>query len=366
MTSIGFDGFLNLNKPLGWTSHDCVAKVRRLLRQKRVGHGGTLDPAASGVLPIALGKATRLLSFLPAGKAYRATFLLGLTTTTDDLEGEILSTLHDSPAGMQRDAQMCSPRSLTLADIQTALTAFQGPITQVPPRYSAIQVDGKRLYDRARAGEEFEVPERTVTIEAIEILDWRSVSPVTQSKIQNLKSKIESLAAYPDIPWPDLRELELNIICGPGTYIRAIARDLGAALGTGGTLATLVRTESCGFSLATSLPLDDLANQLTAGIFQPLPMSTALQHLPAIVLPLPLAKRWCQGQKLPIATLNEQVAIPAMAGGIAPVGIRVEEAGGRVLGVGEIRAGNSLPSPDPQCPYLVAKVVLLGPGELTD
>lgn len=356
---MGLDGFLNLNKPLGWTSHDCVAKVRRLLQQKRVGHGGTLDPAASGVLPIALGKATRLLAFLPTGKAYRATILLGLSTTTDDLEGEILGTFCDLPL-----AQPCSPRSLTLPAIQLALTRFQGTITQVPPRYSAIQVAGKRLYDRARAGEVFEVPERTVTITAIEIGDWRSVSPATRSR----------LAANPDLPWPELRELDLNITCGPGTYIRAIARDLGVALGTGGTLAALVRTESCGFPLATSLTLEDLVSQLAAGTFQPLAMQTALRHLPAIVLPWPLAKRWCQGQPLPIVALHHQADIAATTGGDASVGIRVEDESGRFLGVGEIQVGvrsasaqenPTVTSSDLHAPRLVAKVVLLGPDALT-
>lgn len=355
---MGLDGFLNLNKPLGWTSHDCVAKVRRLLRQRRVGHGGTLDPAASGVLPIALGKATRLLPFLPTSKAYRATILLGLSTTTDDLEGEILGTFCDLPL-----AQPCSPRSLTLPAIQLALTRFQGTITQVPPRYSAIQVAGKRLYDRARAGEVFEVPERTVTITAIEIGDWRSVSLATRSR----------LAANPDLPWPELRELDLNITCGPGTYIRALARDLGVALGTGGTLAALVRTESGGFPLATSLTLEALASQLAAGTFQPLAMQTALRHLPAIVLPLPLAKRWCQGQLLPIAALHHQADIATTRGGDASAGIRVEDESGQLLGVGEIRAGvrstsaqenSTVSSSDLHAPLLAAKVVLLGPDAL--
>lgn len=356
---MGLDGFLNLNKPLEWTSHDCVAKVRRLLQQKRVGHGGTLDPAASGVLPIALGKATRLLPFLPTGKAYRATILLGLSTTTDDLEGEILGTFCDLPL-----AQPCSPCSLTLPDIQLALTRFQGTITQLPPRYSAIQVAGKRLYDRARAGEVFEVPERTVTITAIEISGWRSVSAATRSR----------LAANPDLPWPELRELDLNITCGPGTYIRAIARDLGVALGTGGTLAALVRTASCGFPLATSLTLEELASQLAAGTFQPLAMQTALRHLPAIVLPLPLAKRWCQGQKLPIAALHHQADIATTTGGDASTGIRVEDESGQFLGVGEIQMGirsasaqenHTGSSADLNAPCLTAKVVLLGPEALT-
>ena len=127
------DGFLNLNKPVGFTSHDCVAKLRRLLNTRRIGHAGTLDPLATGVLPIAVGRATRLLQFLRSDKAYRAIVRFGVSSTTDDLEGEILN-------------QQPVPY-LDLAEVKVALQQFQGTIQQVPPIYSAIQVDGKRLYD---------------------------------------------------------------------------------------------------------------------------------------------------------------------------------------------------------------------------
>ncbi|NEP44277.1 MAG: tRNA pseudouridine(55) synthase TruB, partial [Okeania sp. SIO2H7] len=144
------EGFINLNKAVGMTSHDCVAKVRGLLRLKRVGHGGTLDPAATGVLPIALGKATRLLQFMAPGKAYRATVRLGLTTTTDDLEGEVIDS-KPSP-------------DLTLAEVERVLPNFVGAIEQVPPIYSAIKVKGKKLYDLARQGQNVDVPSRTVEV----------------------------------------------------------------------------------------------------------------------------------------------------------------------------------------------------------
>lgn len=250
-------GFLNLNKPTGLTSHDCVARVRRLLRFKRVGHGGTLDPAATGVLPIALGKATRLLQFLRQDKAYRATIQLGISTTTDDLEGEIIAS--EPTIGLSLEA------------VKAALGLFQGKIQQVPPSYSAIQVQGKRLYDLARAGEKVEVPARTVEVFKLEILDWRA---------------------------GDFPELDLAIACGSGTYIRAIARDLGAALQTGGTLAALIRTESSGFDLSDSLTFDELEVQLQQGKFQPIPPTAALKHLPAVTLPATAAHRWCQGQRI--------------------------------------------------------------------
>lgn len=251
-------GFVNLNKPAGFTSHDCVARMRRLLRIKRVGHAGTLDPAATGVLPIAVGNATRLLQFLRTDKAYRATIRLGIRTATDDLEGEILSQVPVS--GLSRET------------VEEALMrSFVGKIQQVPPNYSAIQVQGKRLYDLARAGETIDVPARTVEIFKIEILDYRSA---------------------------DFPEIELAIACGPGTYIRAIARDLGAALNTGGTLARLIRTESSGFTLADSLTFDTFNEQLEQGAFQPISPAAVLAHLSTVTLAAPEARRWCQGQKI--------------------------------------------------------------------
>lgn len=252
-------GFLNLNKPFDWTSHDCVARVRKLLRQKRVGHAGTLDPAATGVLPIAVGKATRLLQYLPGNKAYKATIRLGVITTTDDLQGEIINS------------QPCP--ELSLAAVKTALPRFEGKIEQIPPSYSAIQVNGQRLYDLARLGVAVEVPVRTVEVFQIEILDWRE-------------------GDYP--------ELDLAIACGSGTYIRAIARDLGAILETGGTLAALIRTESSGFNLTDSLTLTDLEAQLQGGTFQLILPDVPLQHLPSITLPTITAQKWRQGQRIPV------------------------------------------------------------------
>src|SRR5579883_3008254 len=253
------DGFLNLNKSAGFTSHDCVAKVRRILGMKRVGHAGTLDPAATGVLPIALGRATRLLQFLRQDKAYRATVKLGISTTTDDLEGE---TLLAQPV-----------LGLSMATVETALKQFQGTILQIPPNYSAIQVQGQRLYNFARSGKPIAVQPRTVEVFSIDLLDWRS---------------------------GDFPEIDLVIACGPGTYIRAIARDLGTLLKTGGTLAALTRTSSSGFDLTDSLTLEDLDAQMAQKVFQPIAPTTALQHLSEICLPDAIARRWRQGQRIVI------------------------------------------------------------------
>ncbi|MBE9205133.1 tRNA pseudouridine(55) synthase TruB [Nostoc sp. LEGE 06077] len=274
-------GFLNLNKSFDWTSHDCVARVRKLLRLKRVGHAGTLDPAATGVLPIALGKATRLLQYLPGDKAYKATIRFGVRTTTDDLQGEIIAS------------QPCA--NLSLAEIETALTQFVGKIEQIPPIYSAIQVDGKRLYDLARQGETVEVPARTVEVFQIDILDWRE---------------------------GDFPELDVAIACGSGTYIRAIARDLGAVFNTGGTLAALTRNQSSGFDLSQSLSITELEAQLQTGTFQPILPDVALQHLLTVNLPSELARKWCQGQK--VSLISDNLGL-----------VRVYENETRFLGIGQ-------------------------------
>ncbi|MEM8641597.1 MAG: tRNA pseudouridine(55) synthase TruB [Cyanobacteria bacterium P01_G01_bin.54] len=278
-------GFLNLHKPTGWTSHDCVAKVRRLCRLKRVGHGGTLDPAAEGVLPIALGKATRLLQYLPTPKQYQARIRFGVQTTTDDLEGEICAT---------QDATR-----LTREAIAAILPQFTGSIEQVPPAYSAIQRQGKRLYELARAGVAVEVPSRIIEITAMQILGWQ---PGKQP------------------------ELTLKIDCGPGTYIRAIARDLGNTLGVGGTLAHLVRTQSCGLTLAQSQTLDQLQNQIEQERLSLIPPAQLLSHLLRVELAPPLAQRWCQGQKL--TEINPPPSQPGEA-------LQVHQVQGNFLGIGQ-------------------------------
>lgn len=250
------EGFLNLNKPAGVTSHDCVARLRRRLGGKKVGHGGTLDPMATGVLPLAVGRATRLLPYLPTPKTYGAVIRFGLTTSTDDLEGAVLTEV--------------GAADLTLAAIEARLPEFLGVIEQVPPAYSALQVGGQRLYDLARRGQVVTPPARSVTIHGLGITGWQPG------------------------PYP---ELHLTIDCGPGTYIRSLARDLGQRLGPGATLAALERTHSGGFDLADSLPLAAVEDDLVdLPLISP---ATALQHLPAIRLDSELAQRWRLGQRIP-------------------------------------------------------------------
>lgn len=300
------DGFINLQKLPDWTSHDCVAKVRRILQTKKVGHGGTLDPAAVGVLPIAIGKATRLLQYLPEGKAYRAVIRFGVETTTDDLAGDII---YSEPA-----------TDVTRDRIQAVIPEFIGEIVQTPPMYSAIQVNGKRLYQLARAGETIDVPTRQVTIHNIEILNWTP---------------------------GDFPEVELQIACGGGTYIRSIARDLGAKLGTRGVLAFLERNASCGFQLADSITLEELDRQQQAGAFVPISPDRGLPHLlTATLMNGELIKFWSQGKRLPVEQLQ---LIPVNAPASGYIKVIGED---RCLGIGEIQEieGNHL---------LVPQVVLM-------
>ncbi|MGP1371289.1 MAG: tRNA pseudouridine(55) synthase TruB [Almyronema sp.] len=298
-------GFLNLHKPTGFTSHDCVAKARKLLGIKRVGHAGTLDPLATGVLPIAIGRATRLIQYLHPDKAYRAVIRFGLATTTDDLEGEEIKA---KPVP-----------DLQLETVEAALISFQGTIEQVPPTYSAIQVQGQRLYRQARRGQAIAAPTRSVTVYDIKVLSW--------------------------VPG-DYPELEVAIACGSGTYIRSLARDLGLAVGTGATLANLVRTWSSGFALDTSLTLEKLTEQTQAGLFVPVAPAAVLQHLPGLTLPFAQATAWTHGQKI---MLTDETLTAA-------VSLRIEDPGRRFLGIGAI-------AETPQGRQLVPKMVFAPGGE---
>ncbi|GAV24534.1 tRNA pseudouridine synthase B [Carboxydothermus islandicus] len=208
------DGFINLLKPPGMTSHDVVAYVRKKLKTRKVGHLGTLDPAAAGVLPVAVGQATRLIEYLErvAIKEYLAEIVIGITTATWDLEGEILE---------QKDASF-----LTAGDIEKVLKHFHGEIEQIPPLASAVKVSGKPLYLYQRRGEKVDPPKRKVFIDNIELLEF-------------LANK----------PQPEVR---LYIRCSRGTYIRSIANDLGNFLKTGATLKFLLRTRSGPFLLNDS------------------------------------------------------------------------------------------------------------------
>jgi tRNA pseudouridine55 synthase len=217
-------GLLVVDKPAGLTSHDVVARVRRLAGTRKVGHAGTLDPMATGVLLVGVGKATRLLGHLTlTEKGYDATIRLGVGTTTDDAEGEVVST---AATGL-----------LTEDDVRSAAGAFVGEIAQVPSSVSAIKVDGQRAYKRVRAGEDVDLPARTVTVHELVVTAVR--------------------------PGEDGLDVDVSVRCSSGTYIRAVARDLGEALGVGGHLTMLRRTAVGPFTLAEARTLDQLADELT-------------------------------------------------------------------------------------------------------
>ncbi len=247
-------GFVVIDKPAGLTSHACVSRMRRSYGLRRVGHGGTLDPAVTGVLPIALGPATRLLPYLPGEKTYRGVIQLGTRSSSDDLQGEILETL----PWPELSDQACLE----------ALAPFQGTIQQHPPQVSAVHVDGERAHARARRGESMDLPARTVTIERLDLLDWD----------------------------PRSGRLRIEVHCTAGTYIRALARDLGETLGCGGCLATLTRTQALGFHLAQAHPLPESDSK--TDLPEPLSPLTALQTLPKRTLTVSETIDWRCGRRL--------------------------------------------------------------------
>lgn len=247
-------GFLVLAKPAGLSSHACVAQARRCYGLRRVGHGGTLDPAVTGVLPLAIGPATRLLPYLPGEKTYEGVIQLGVRTSSDDLEGELLE---------QRQ-----PPPLDLSAIEQHLDAFRGPILQCPPQVSAVHVAGERAYVRVRRGETLELPPRPVTIHSLELLAW------------------DASAA----------RLTLRLHCSAGTYVRSLARDLGEQLGCGGALAQLQRTSALGFQLEQAVPLEALEQAPPPPLIDPL---HALAHLPRHSLSSEALPLWRCGQAQP-------------------------------------------------------------------
>lgn len=245
------DGVLNLLKPPGMTSHDVVGYVRRVLGIKKVGHTGTLDPGVAGVLPICVGRATRLAEFIAGSdKAYRAEITLGLTTDTQDSFGVVTAETDASHIGK--------------GDLAYALPKFQGEIMQVPPMVSAVKVGGKRLYELAREGVEVERQARPVTIQRLQLLDFRpGTHPV----------------AF------------LDVVCSKGTYIRTLAADIGAALGVGAHMSYLVRTRSGGFGLEDAATLEDLA----AGRARMMPPAAALGSMPRATVTGPAVERLRHG-----------------------------------------------------------------------
>jgi tRNA pseudouridine55 synthase len=253
-----YTGILNIDKPSGWTSHDVVGKVRRLLGQKSVGHAGTLDPMATGVLLVCAGQATRVADLLMAGrKVYRATVELGRETDTYDIEGATLAT--------------AAAPDLADADLRAAFMRFTGAIEQTPPAYSAIKQAGIPAYRKARRGEVVTLPPRQVTIHSIDLLEW----------------------APPYVTF--------DVTCDPGTYIRSLAHDLGTTLGCGGTLSRLARLRSGSFRVEDAASLDALAEAAQSGeIMRYLqPLRAALAALTPVPVDGGAVARLAHGQPIP-------------------------------------------------------------------
>ncbi len=274
-------GYVVIDKPAGWTSHDVVARVRRILGERRVGHAGTLDPAAVGVLPIAVGLATRTVEYLSdSTKSYRADVTFGVETDTWDVDGTVTS--------------VTDVTHLARSHIDRLLEAFGGPQLQTPPMHSAIKIDGKRLYSLARDGSSVDVPPREIVIYSLALVHWR---PPT---------------------------ITIDVTCSKGTYIRALARDLGERIGTGAYLAHLIRTRTGPFTLEDAVSIDELGKlQETLGwaglAFHP---DWPVQDRTAVVLGEDEVRLWVTGQVLEHGSGLEGT-------------VRVYDSGGTWLGVGE-------------------------------
>lgn len=275
------DGFLNLNKPPGMTSHDAVNLVRKIFSTRKVGHAGTLDPQACGVLPVAVNRATKFIEYLAdCDKSYRAEILFGTATDSGDLEGKIIA----------RAENFIMP---TLDDLNAALKFFVGEIEQTPPKFSAIKINGRKAYDLARKNLAFEMPTRRVKIFRLQIV------------------KLDENSATIDVD------------CGKGTYIRSLAIDLGARLNLPATLKNLVRTRVGDFYLSDALTFDD-AKKIGADCL--VPIENCLNHLPTFDLPNHRVKAFLNGLPTTVHAADEKF-------------LRIV-CDGKFLGVGRIEHGN--------------------------
>ena len=307
------DGVLNVNKPAGPTSHDIVLRVRRLLAEKRVGHTGTLDPLATGVLVVCIGKATRIVEYLVSqDKEYAAEMVLGRTTTTEDLAGEETSATNAS--------------HITRAMVEEVLPRFTGRILQVPPMVSAIKHKGRRLYELARKDIEVERQPREVTIHRLEVTGLNSDR---LSQLSTFNFQLSTPNSQPSTlnPQPSTLSIGLLVVCSSGTYIRTLCADIGAALGVGGCMRSLIRRRVGPFDLEHSVELEALEQAAAEGRAEALivPMDEALSGFPAVTADPVQAGTLARGGGIP-ATLS------------APEGtlVRVRSGGGELLAIGRV------------------------------
>ena len=236
------DGFLVINKDKGCTSHDCVRQIRKLLNTKKVGHTGTLDPEVIGILPIAIGSATRFIQYLPQGKTYIGQIKLGIRTNTDDIHGEIIN---------QKSWPKISDEKL-----DQYLNRFRGIIKQIPPKVSSVHINGERAYKKSFRNEVFELAPREVKIDELTLMKWDQINGI----------------------------IEIKIECSAGTYIRAIARDLGEILNSEGCLLQLKRISACGFDEQNSIKISDIEKDKKNSKNFIIPTISALNHISSFVL----------------------------------------------------------------------------------
>ena len=293
------NGILIVDKPMGWTSQDVVAKLRGVFREKRVGHGGTLDPMATGVLPIFLGRATRAVPFFEhADKVYEATLRLGLVTDTQDTTGRVLET---------------HPVDITLEQLEAALASFRGEILQIPPMYSAIKVNGQKLYALARKGREVEREPRLVTIFELELVGSDPlIAPVivvgndaAATQRQEASGKAFPLGGRRPSAHTGADErtldISLRVHCSKGTYVRTLCHDIGAALGCGGCMAALRRTRAGRYGVEQAHTLEEI---LAAPEPQRLllPTDSLFDDRPALTVNASAERKLRNGA--PVSTLN--------------------------------------------------------------
>ncbi|MRX53713.1 tRNA pseudouridine(55) synthase [Bacillus sp. HMSC76G11] len=267
------EGVLLINKPAGMTSHDCVAKMRRIARTKKVGHTGTLDPDVTGVLPVCLGRATKIVEYLTAAsKTYEAEVTLGFSTTTEDSSGEVVEKKKVESV-------------ITKEDVLEALKSLTGEIDQVPPMYSAVKIGGKKLYEYARAGQTIERPSRKITIHEMTLL-----SDIVSNE--------------------DTVSFRFKVQCSKGTYVRTLAVMIGEKLGFPAHMSHLIRTASGPFLIDQCHTFEDIEEMAEEGRLQDelIPISTALNHLPKLSINDTLAKKVKNGAVLEVPPGFEQYA----------------------------------------------------------
>ena len=285
------DGVIAVNKPAGWTSFDVVAKLRGVLHTKKIGHGGTLDPMAEGVLPVFVGRATKACDILPdVKKGYKAGFRLGLVTDTQDITGKVLSE---------------SSKAVTSEELKAAAEKFVGRIMQVPPMYSAVKVDGKKLYQLAREGKTIEREARPITVLSLNIDDYDA----------------------------DKREGTMTVMCEKGTYIRTIINDIGEVLGCGGVMTSLVRTYSAGLALEDCLTIEEIQQRVDEGGAESVlkPLDRCFEVYEAVTLDEKLTRLYKNGVKLRAG----QVSLDGREEAV----YRVYGADGGFLGLGRLADG---------------------------